>query len=313
MNFASFDLNLLRVFDALARERSVTRAGELIGLSQPAVSSALNRLRHLLGDELFVRRGNDMMPTPRAEAIAVGIREALAQIEQSVAGDTRFDPSSAERIFTLFGADFFSMLLMPRFAERIAALAPGIKLRLLDSASGDVERLLRDNVIDLALEHPLDMPDWVSQQLMFRAPFAVIAARDHPEIRAAGIKAGAKLPVSLFCRLPHALRSIDGGMSGAVDAALQEQGVARRVVLTLPHFHAIALAVGRGRLIATVPVQFARAVAKDLGLAIYRPPFAVPVPDISLYWHRRNDQNPAHRWMRGQVMTAIKPFRKDGG
>lgn len=312
MNFAAFDLNLLRVFDALARERSVTRAGDLIGLSQPAVSSALNRLRHLLGDELFVRRGNDMMPTPRAEAIAVGIREALAQIEQSVAGDARFDPSNAERIFTLFGADFFSMLLMPRFAERIATLAPRIKLRLLDSASGDVERLLRDNVIDLALERPLDMPDWVSQELMFRAPFAVIAARGHPEIRATRIKEGAKLPLALFCQLPHALRSIDGGMSGAVDAALREQGTARRVVLTLPHFHAIALAVARGRLIATVPVQFARAIAKDLGLSIYRPPIAVPVPDINLYWHKRNDQNPAHRWMRDQVMTAIKPFRKDG-
>lgn len=312
MNFAAFDLNLLRVFDALARERSVTRAGDLIGLSQPAMSSALNRLRHILDDELFVRRGNDMMPTPRAEAIAGSIRDALAQIEQTVAGDARFDPASATRIFTLFGADLFSMQLMPRFAERIAALAPGIKLRLLDSASGDVERLLRDNVIDMALERPLDMPDWVSHELMFSSPFVVIAKRGHPDIRAAKIKPGEKLPLALFCQLPHALRSIDGGMSGAVDDALRKEGAARRVVLALPHFHAIALAVARGRLIATVPVQFADAIAKDLGLSIYRPPVPVPVPDIRLYWHNRNDQNPAHRWMRGQVMTAIKPFRKGG-
>ncbi|KQZ00313.1 LysR family transcriptional regulator [Pseudolabrys sp. Root1462] len=311
MNFAAFDLNLLRVFDALARERSVTRAGDLIGLSQPAMSSALNRLRHILGDELFVRRGNDMMPTPRAEALASGIREALAQIEQTVAGDARFDPSNADRVFTLFGADLFSMQLMPRFAERIAALAPGIKLRLLDSASGDVERLLRDNVIDMALERPLDMPDWVSKELMFHSPFVVIAARGHADIRAARVKAGGKIPLALFCRLPHALRSIDGGMSGAVDDALRKHGAARQVVLTLPHFHAIGLAVARGRLIATVPVQFAKAVAAELGLSIYRPPIAVDVPDINLYWHRRYDQNPAHRWMRDQVMTAIKPFRKD--
>src|SRR3569833_551296 len=210
MNFAAFDLNLLRVFDALARERSVTRAGDLIGLSQPAMSSALNRLRHILGDELFVRRGNDMMPTPRAEAIAPGVRAALAQIEQTVAGDARFDPASADRVFTLFGADLFSMQLMPRFAERIATLAPGIKLRLLDSASGDVERLLRDNVIDMALERPLDMPDWVSKQLMFRSPFVVIAARGRSEISAARGKAGGEVAQAGVSRRGRAQRGNGG-------------------------------------------------------------------------------------------------------
>jgi DNA-binding transcriptional LysR family regulator len=309
MNFSAFDLNLLRVFDALARERSVTRAGDLIGMSQPAVSSALGRLRDLLEDELFVRRGNEMWPTPRAEAIAERVRDALAQIEQALAGDARFDPARTERIFTLFGADLFSTQLMPRLSGRIAALAPGIVLRLLDSASGDVERLLRDNVIDMALERPLDMPDWVSRELMFHSPFVVIAARGHAAIRAAGVKPGATLPLKLFCSLPHALRSIDGGLSGATDDALRKVGAARRVVLALPHFHAIGQAVVEGRLIATVPVQFARAVAKDSALSIYQPPITIPAPEISLYWHKRNDQNPAHRWMRGQIMTAIKPFR----
>lgn len=309
MNFAAFDLNLLRVFDALARERSVTRAGDLIGMSQPAVSSALGRLRDLLKDELFVRRGNEMLPTPRAEAIAERIRDALAQIEHAISGDARFDPASAERVFTLFGADFFSMQLMPHFARRIAAVAPGIVLRLLDSASGDVERLLRDNVIDMALERPLDIPDWVSREMMFHSPFVVIAARGHAAIRAAGVKPGAKLPLKLFCSLSHALRSIDGSLSGAVDDALRKAGAARHVALALPHFHAIARAVAEGSLIATVPVQLARAVAKDLGLATYKLPIAVPVPEISLYWHKRNDGNPAHRWMRGQVLAAIKPFQ----
>jgi DNA-binding transcriptional LysR family regulator len=309
MNFSAFDLNLLRVFDALARERSATRAGDLIGMSQPAVSGALGRLRELLNDELFVRRGNEMLPTPRAEAIAERVRDALAQIEHAISGDANFDPATAERIFTLFGADMFSMQLMPRFAGRIAAAAPKIVLRLLDSASGDVERLLRDNVIDMALERPLAMPEWVARELMFHSPFVVIAARRHAEIRAAGVKPGAILPLELFCSLPHALRSIDGGLSGAVDEALRKAGAGRRVVLALPHFHAIALAIAEGRLIATVPVQFAKAVASDLGLAIYKPPVDVPAPEISLYWHKRNDENPAHRWMRGQIMAAIKPYQ----
>jgi DNA-binding transcriptional LysR family regulator len=310
MNFASFDLNLLKAFDALMKERSVTRAGNLIGLSQPAVSNALNRLRHALGDELFVRRGNDMIPTPRAEALADSIRDTLAQIEQAIAGDAGFDPARAERIFTLMGADFFSMQMMPALSEHVARAAPGIRLRLLDSGSGDVERLLRDNVIDAALERPLEMPDWVSRQLLFRSPFVVIAARGHKAIRKAGVKPGDRLPLAVFCALPHALRSIDGSMSGNIDDALRKAGAERQVILALPHFQGIALAVARGHLIAAVPLQFAQAVAKTAELAIFRPPIDVPVPDIRLYWHKRHDRNPAHRWLRERIVDATKPFQE---
>lgn len=309
MNFAAFDLNLLRVFDALMRERSATRAGDMIGLSQPAVSNALNRLRHALDDELFVRRGNDMLPTPRAEAIAERVRDALASLEDAVAGDARFDPAHAQRVFTLFGADFFSMQFMPGFADHIAKLAPGLALRLIDSAGGDVERLLRDNAIDVALERPLDMPDWVSRKVLFRAPFLVIAARGHVALKKAKLKPGAKLPLKLFCELPHALRSIDGSMSGDTDRALRKIGAERRVVLTLPHFHAVALAVAEGRLIAVVPEQFAKIVATDLDLAVYRTPIDIPVPEIRLYWHKRHDHHPAHRWLRDEIVAAIKPFQ----
>lgn len=312
MNFAAFDLNLLRVFDALMRERSATRAGDMIGLSQPAVSNALNRLRHALKDELFVRRGNDMVPTPRAEAMAERVRDALAALEQTVTRDASFDPATAERIFTLFGSDFFSLHLMPSFASRLAKVAPGVVLRYIDSASGDVERLLRDNTIDVALEAPMPMPDWVSRDVLFTSPFAVIAARDNAAIRKAGIKPGTKLPLKLFCDLPFALRSIDGSLSGMVDDALRKVGASRRVVLTLPQFQAVARAVAEGRLIAAVPVQFARLVAKDLGLAIYRLPIDVRAPEVLLYWHRRNADNPAQKWLRAELLAAAKPFQIKG-
>ena len=182
-------------------------------------------------------------------------------------------------------------------------------MRLIDSGSGDVERLLRDNVIDAALERPLDMPDWVSRQLLFHSPFVVIAARGHKAIRKAGVKPGDRLPLAVFCALPHALRSIDGSMTGMVDAALQKAGAARRVALALPHFQGIALAVARGHLIAAVPLQFAQAVAKTAGLEIYRPPIDVPVPAVRLYWHKRHDRNPAHRWLRERILDAVKPFQ----
>ncbi len=306
MNMASFDLNLLRVFDALARERSVTRAGDRIGLSQPAVSAALARLRHALDDPLFIRQGNEMVPTPRALDLSAPIREALANLERTLGQATGFDPARAEHCFTLLGADFFSTLMMPGLAEMVARLAPGVTLRFLDSSRGDVDRLLAEEVIDLALERPLEPPEWICRSLLFASPFVVIAARSHATIAAAGIRPGEVLPLDLFCALPHALRSIDGSMSGMVDEALAATGRRRRVVLALPHFFAVGRAVARGGVIAAVPVQFARATAEDLRLHAYELPFPVPVPEVQLYWHRRREQDPAHAWLRARVMEAAR-------
>ena len=313
MNFAAFDLNLLRVFDALMRERSATRAGERVGLSQPAVSAALGRLRHLLGDELFVRQGNEMVPTPRALALGEPVRDALGRIELALVEGARFDPAAEQRGFTLLGSDFFSMLMMPRLSETVAQAAPDITLHLLDSARGDVDRLLIDDEIDMAIERPLELPDWVSRQPLFRGPFVVIAAKSHPDLAAAGVHAGEPIPIDLYCALPHALRSIDGSTSSPVSEALAAIGRRRRVVLTLPQFYGVGLAVSRGRLLAAVPVQFARAVAGELALGIYRTPIPIPVQKVHLYWHRRHDHEPAHRWLREQVIRATAVFAEPEG
>lgn len=309
MNFAAFDLNLLRVFDALMRERSVTRAGEQIGLSQPAVSAALARLRHLLDDQLFVRRGAEMAPTPRAEALADTVRDTLGRLEVALQGDRAFDPAQADRSFTLLGADFVALLVMPRLFEAVAAVAPGVRLRLVDTGWGELERLFQEDVIDLAIERPGHAADWIVSEPLFLSPFAVVAARGRADLAAAGIKPGDVLPLDLFCDLPHVLRSTDGSMSGHVDDALGELGRRRRVVLALPQFSAVALAVARSPdLIAALPVQFARAVADVLGLDLFEAPLDVFVPEIQMYWHRRHEKNPAHRWMREQVRAVTAGF-----
>jgi len=315
MNLNALDLNLVRVFDALLRERSVTRAGEQIGLSQPAVSAALNRLRHVLNDQLFVRRGNDMVPTPRAESLAEPVRVALREIERVFQSTKSFDPAQLDRTFTLMGADFFSMMLMPFLAARIADLAPRVSFRFLDSARGDVSRLLQEDEIDAALERPLTVSDWVSSTPLFHSPFAIIAARDNAAIRQTGIADGERLPMDLFCELPHVLRSIDGSMSGSTDEALARIGRTRRVSLALPHFQAVALAVANGNHLAAVPRQFAVWAAKSLPLAIFEPPLPISVPEVRLYWHARHDDEPPHRWVRDQVLEAVGVlgFRDSGG
>lgn len=308
MNFATFDLNLLRVFQALLREGSVTRAGDRLALSQPAVSAALARLRHALGDELFIRQGNAMVPTARAQAIAAPIADALAAVEAALTREAGFDPAAESRIFTLYGADFFSNLLMPRLYARIAGLAPRIVLRLVDNARGDLVGLLADGVCDLALDAPVDVPDWVMSEKLFDSPFVVAAPRGMASL--AGLAEGDALPLDLFCALPHALRSVDGSLDGFGDAALARVGRARRVMLALPHFQSVCFALARageaGRdLVALLPAQFARAAAPELGLALYAPPMDVPAPRISQYWHRRRDTDSALHWLRAQVMAEV--------
>lgn len=303
MNFNALDLNLIRVFDALMREKSVTRAGERIGLSQPAVSSALNRLRHAFNDQLFVRRGNEMIATPRAEELAELAHAALAQIARMVEDDRTFDPARIERTFTLLGSDFFSMLLMPHLTQKVTAAAPKVRLRLLDSARGDVARLLLEDTVDMALERPLEVPEWISSVLMFHSPFQLIASAQNAMLT--DVAEDSAMPIDRFCALPHALRSIDGSMSGNVDEALARSGQARRVTLALPHFQAVALAVARGDHIAAVPKQFAEKVKHELGLRTFQPPIAVMVPEIRLYWHARHDGEAAHQWMRHQILAAV--------
>ncbi len=142
MNFAALDLNLLRVFDAMAIELNTTRTGERVGLSQPAVSSALGRLRQILGDELFVREGNRMVPTERALALREPVRLALRQMEDALAAVARFDPASATQTFRISGSDYFSILLMPRLTAAVMREAPGVTLQMIDHPSAEAVRLL---------------------------------------------------------------------------------------------------------------------------------------------------------------------------
>ncbi|MCV2881778.1 LysR family transcriptional regulator [Actibacterium sp. XHP0104] len=299
-------MNLLRVFEALMQCRNVTRAADQLGLSQPAVSAALSRLRGHIGDPLFIRVGNGMVPTPRADSLAEPVTRALKQLEGALTETASFDPAESRDTFTLRGADFFSMRLMPSLSAQLAREAPGAALRFLDSGRGDLLSMLDQGEIDLALEQPMETPPWVSRELLFPSPFVVIAAQDNPDIRARGVTPGTVLPMDLFCDLPHAMRSVDGSMSGMTDAALQAVGRHRRVTLVLPHFEAIMLAVAQSRLLSVVPVQLAEELADRLGVTVFEAPFDIPVPQMQLYWHARNDNLASNLWLRGVVLAEVR-------
>ena len=186
----------------------------------------------------------------------------------------------------------------------------GVRLRLLDLGAGDMQEQLRDDVVDFAFNLASATPEWMARQPVYAIRFAIIAARDNAAIRAAKIKPGKTLPLKLFCKLPHAVRSSDSTMRGVIDDTLQKLGHTRRVVLALPHFHAVAAAVARGHLIAALPTVFAQAVVKESRLVMYKPPVPIEAGELFMYWHKRHDQNPALRWMRQQVSEVWKALER---
>jgi DNA-binding transcriptional LysR family regulator len=290
-------------------EMSATRAGEKLGLSQPAVSSALARLRRVTGDELFVRDGNRMVPTPMALSMREPVRQAMQQLEDVFHGVAGFDPATSRRVFTIVGSDYFSTLLMPPLLATVRAEAPGVVLRMLDVPSASlVQRLSEGRPTPPSIASSKRPAGWRTR--LFSSHLVCIAARGHPDISQAGIAPGGTLPAELFCRLPQIILSMDGSRTGSIDATLKQRGLARQVVATLPHFQAVALSVAGSSLIASLPVHFARHVAQYLEIDIYQPPVEPPDVSVRLYWHRRLDRDPASLWLRGHIASALDLDRR---
>src|SRR5262245_49897168 len=297
MNLAAFDLNLLLVFEALMAERNVTRAGERIGLSQPAVSAALSRLRGIFDDELFVRRGGEMVPTPRALGLAEPVADALRRVEFALGSKALFDAATAWRSFAVRGVDYVSYMLVAPLMARLAQAAPGIVVRCFDAQTGSVPQLLEEGKIDFAVEVMHELDDPIRSQFLLRERYVVIVGADHPDLEAAGADVGSEVfDIDLYCRLPHVLHSFVGGTSGNVDAALAAVNRKRHVALSMPHFFSIARAVADSRLIATFPERLARHIAPTFGLRIYQPPVELAPITLAVIWHRRNDGDAGHAW-----------------
>lgn len=306
MNFATLDLNLLRVLDAILREGSTTKAGERLGVSQSAVSNALNRLRHALNDDLFVRHGNQLVATDFAASIKDGLREELNRLEGLLTRSSDFDPLHATGTFKIAASDFFAELLMPPLGALLNRSAPGITAQMVDLVPNDYVQSLERYEADLALIPDTDLPDWIQREPLFLSPFAVIGSAGNPAL--AGVESNTELPLDIFCDLSHVLFSPEGKLAAMGDAALQKVGRKRHVTMTLPVFSGVCRAVSESNLIALVPRQLAQKVADSSGLKILVPPFEIPPALIVAIWHKRSDENPMARWMRKRVFDLMKPL-----
>lgn len=304
MNFATFDLNLLRVLDAVFREGSTVKAAARLGLSQSAVSGSLSRLRHALDDPLFVRQGNRLVATDYAAGLREPVRQELDRIEAMLSPSAHFDPTTAEGTFRIAGSDFFAELLMPKLADLLHGKAPGIRAQLVDLVPQDYVASLERRNADMALIPDTPLPDWVNRRELFRSPFHVIARRGNPGI--AGLAPGEVMPLDVFCTLHHVLFSPEGNIASMGDAALARVARKRRVAMTVPVFSGVCRAVRESDLIALVPAQLAADVSKTFDLQVFAPPMQIDPPLIIGIWHRRSDNSPLAAWMREQVFGLMR-------
>ena len=295
MNVADLDLNLLRVFDAVLQQRSVTAAAARLGLTQPAVSNALARLRALFGDALFVRTPAGMEATPLARGVAEPVRQALALLDSALAHGPGFDPGSATRAFRFYMSDLGQIEFLPPLIERAQRAAPGVRLEAVALEVEDIADALASGALDLAVGFLPGLGPPVRRRALFRDPYRCLMRADHP-IRT--------LTKRKFLGASHALVTYRGGHR-VVEEALERAGLARRIALRLPHFTVVPMVLERTNLICTLPARVARVFERRGKLKSLPPPVPIPVADVAVHWHERFETDQGNRWLREQIVQLF--------
>jgi LysR family transcriptional activator of mexEF-oprN operon len=315
-NFSGVDLNLLVLFATVMRERSATRAGERLFLSQSAVSHALKRLRALFRDELFVRVGHGVTPTARAEALYRDLLPSLETIERKLKECERFDPKTSDRTFRLGLPSSLDVCITPVLLERLAVAAPGVKLviRPVDLHTGP--GMIDAEAIELGVSSFPHIESWHRRQDL--GPRGYLCLFDAQRL-------GIKPPISLkqYLALPHVLTSFSGDRTGVVDEALAKLGLARHVLVATPDFSSIPFYLATAKALATLPDFAGRIFACRLGLSCSPLPFAIPDFKLSMIWHSRLDNDQGHIWFRNLIAAVAtgladstgvsRPRRKQAG
>jgi len=316
VHFDHLDLNLLRVFEALIQERSATRAGARLGLTQSAISHALNRLRYVLKDELFVRGPEGMQPTERATQIAPRLRQGLMQLQFALA-PSEFVPERTDRRFSITCTEYAGAVIVPALIARLRALAPNASLNVLPSNLG-VTETIRNGRADLAIGSFRRTPEWFESELLLQESRVWVMNADHPA-------AQEELTLKRLAALPHLViaatgedgQAIDGyvvdhGLErlvtrsdvGLLQGALAARGLRRNVAVTTPHFLAALAAVSQSDIAALLPRRLVTPFVAHYRLALFEPPYPSPPFDVMSLWHREHGEQPPLAWLR-QLLREI--------
>jgi DNA-binding transcriptional LysR family regulator len=301
MNFHGLDLNLLAAFDALMDERNVTRAAARVGVSQPAMSAALSRLRKVFGDQLFLRSADGLVPTPRARDLAEPVSNVLRQIESHLVNKPEFVPGTATLTFTLGLSDYPAFVLLPVLIQALEQQAPGVSLNVYAFTERDrAVDLLDAGTIDAAVGVPPTQPgNRIFTRRIMRDELVTIVRRNSPAARAA--RRG--MSMKAYLALSHVLASPEGDRHGLVDEVLAQLGKQRILALTLPQMFAVPAVVAETNMTATVMKRVALNSPGRRKLILFPPPVDLPEVVFDLIWHRRNDSHTAQQWLRNLISS----------
>jgi DNA-binding transcriptional LysR family regulator len=304
VNLAMVDLNLLVAFDALMTERHVTRAGQKIGLSQPAMSAALNRLRVLTRDRLFERRGDSMHPTPRALALVDPLRQALLQI-QAALNPEPFDPARATHTFRIALNDLGVALFLPPISERLAAWSSTINFVLLPAEDKRALDLVESGEADIAIG-----PNWNRDHepfetcVLYQAPFACAMRADHP-------LASTALTLEAFAKIPQIMISQPGDPSRYIDRVLSEHGLHRRIAFTVPHYLTVPILLSKTDLLSVIPGKLIQRFGATHKIRAVETPFSELSVPVMMFWIRAAHEDPANKWLRSVIVEIVKDHKLD--
>lgn len=293
-----YDLNLLPIFVALTEERSVTRAAQRLGMTQPALSNALARLRTTLKDPLFIRERYGIQPTPIALELAPQIAQALAQIDDAVLGQQDFDPASAQRLFTIAPNGYVEFSLVPAIVARLQVEAPGIRLMLTPFGNDLAETGVVSGTTAMVLGRIVDPPDNLVVQHLMEEGLACVVRADHPMV-------GDTISRAQFEALKHVNVIPPGRLRAGLFQPLAQQNVKRDVALSVTNFFSVAEMIAVTDHVATLPQLICRRLAHDPRVKILPAPIDLGTFPVEMAWHVRYRNDPAHRWLRTLVADVV--------
>lgn len=287
------DMRLLAVFDEIYKTRSVSRAGENLGLAQTSVSLALGRLRRQFNEPLFVRTAGGMVPTPHAQTLVEPLRQALELLRVATHQQVVFDPGSSSRTFHIAMTDISHLEFLPLLVNKIGKAAPDVRIDVL-RITPETPKLLESGEADLAVGFMPELEAGFYQQKLFDQGFACAVRRDHPRI-------AQRLTENLFRREKHVVITASGTGHELVEHELARQGLERKVALSLPTLPGVGNLLANTDLIATVPERIAQMLVRIARVKALQPPFRFPAFAIKQHWHERYQHDPANRWLRSMV------------
>lgn len=297
MKLRDVDLNLLVVFNNLLISGRVAATAKSLGVTQPAVSNALSRLRGLLGDELFVRTPKGMRPTPFAEDLAEPVAYALAAIHSALNQNVTFDPLRSRRRFTIAMTDLGEIHFLPRLMENLARAAPNVSLSTIRNHTVNLRQEMEDGHVDLAIGLLPDLQAGFFQRRLFAQRYVCLFRKGHKLDRPS-------LSLDDFTSADHIGVIAAGTGHNMVDDLFVRMGIKRRVRLQVPHFVAVGHILRSTDMIATVPEVLALRCIEPFGLTWRPHPVALPEFRISMFWHAKFNRDAANHWLRRQVAAA---------